>query len=189
MKLLKDRIISEGRVIDEKILKVDSFLNHQIDPILMNEIGKEFHNRFSTHSLTKILTIEASGIACAVFAGYHFRLPVVFAKKQTPTTMSEGLVKSKVFSYTKNKEYEIVVSSEYIKPHDRILVIDDFLAHGNALRGLCDIARQMQAEVVGAGIVIEKAFQLGREQLMDLNLEIQSLAKIHSLENNQILLS
>jgi len=187
MKLLKERILKEGKVINNSILKVDSFLNHQIDPILMYEIGKEIYTRFKDYHITKLLTIEASGIACAVFAGYHFKLPVVFAKKQSPSTIAkDNIVSSKVFSFTKNREYEIVVAKDFIKANDRVLIIDDFLAHGNALRGLYEIVKLQDADVVGAAIVVEKSFQLGREKLMDLNIEIQSLSKIISLENNTI---
>lgn len=187
MKLLKERILKDAKVFDNSILKVDSFLNHQIDPLLMDEIGREIYKRFKDHTITKILTIEASGIACAVFAGFHFKLPVVFAKKQSPSTMeNENKIVSKVFSFTKNREYEIVVAKDFIKAQDRVLIIDDFLAHGNALRGLCEIVRSVNAEVAGAAIVVEKSFQLGREKLMDLNIEIQSLSKIISLDNNEI---
>lgn len=186
MDLLKHRIQSQGKVLHETILKVDSFLNHQIDPVLMYEIGKEFYTYFKNHGITKILTIEASGIACAVFAGYHFQVPVVFAKKQKPSTMNTHFYKTTVRSFTKNIDYDICVSHEYIQPNDHLLIIDDFLAHGNAIRGLYDVSKQAGALICGVGIVIEKSFQNARETLADLNLDIYSLAEIESLKGNVV---
>jgi xanthine phosphoribosyltransferase len=186
MKLLEDLILQKGKVINESILKVDSFLNHQIDPMLMNAIGEEFYNYFHKHNITKIITIEASGIACAVMAGFHFKTPVVFAKKQKPSTFSDHFYKRMVTSFTKNVDYEVCVSKEYLHPSDRVLIIDDFLAHGNALKALCEIVLESGAQIVGAGIVIEKSFQQGRNNLNDLNLHIHSLAMIDSLKGNKV---
>lgn len=186
MKLLEDLIIEKGKVINESILKVDSFLNHQIDPMLMSEIGKAFFEHFHKQNVTKILTIEASGIAVAVMAGFYLQVPVIFGKKQKPSTFSEHFYKKMVTSFTKNVDYEVCVSKEFLHPCDRVLIIDDFLAHGNALKALYDITIESGAEVVGAGIVIEKAFQKARQNLDGLNLDIFSLAIINSLKHNQV---
>ncbi len=186
MQKLKENIILQGKVINESILKVDSFLNHQIDPVLMFDIGKEFYDHFKDLKITKILTIEASGIACAVFTGYHFKIPVVFAKKQKPSTNTGLFYKSTVKSFTKNIEYDISVSNEYLSSDDKVLIIDDFLAHGNALRGLFEVCDQAGANILGTGIVIEKTFQNARLTLSDLSLNIFSLAEIISLKDNKI---
>lgn len=186
MELLENLIKSEGKVINSKILKVDSFLNHQIDPGLMYKIGEDFYQHFKNQSVTKILTIEASGIACAVMTAFHFNVPLIFAKKQKPSTLVDSVYKRNVFSFTKNKEYEICISKEFLRKDDRILIIDDFLANGNALNALNEIIIEAEAVNCGAGIVIEKLFQNGRNNIKDRTFEIYSLAIINSLANNEI---
>jgi len=187
MESLKQRILKEGRVIEGNILKVDSFINHQIDPLLAFEIGKEFYNRFNNVRVDKVLTVETSGITFALCAGYHFNVPVVFAKKYKGLNMSEKVYQSKIHSYTKQTDYIISVSKEYLSPGENILIIDDFLANGQAVLGLIDIAGQANANVAGVGIVIEKGFQDGGKILRSLGIRVESLAVIESFNNNKII--
>lgn len=186
MKLLKEKIVQEGKVLSDVVLKVDSFLNHQIDPMLMKEIGEEFANRYSDQVITKVLTIESSGIAPATFLGLTIGAPVVFARKRKSLTLTDNLYSSKVHSFTKNETNEISVSKNFLSADDNVIIIDDFLANGEALRGLLDIAKQAGANVVGAGIVIEKGFQDGGKQLREEGLRIESLANIKSLANGKV---
>ncbi|WEG11897.1 xanthine phosphoribosyltransferase [Pullulanibacillus sp. KACC 23026] len=185
MLALKEKILKEGQVIDGHILKVDAFLNHQIDPELMHEIGKEFATHFSGRDLTKIVTLESSGIAPAVFAGLILGIPVVFARKQKPLTLTEVITET-VYSYTKQTSNTIMVSKNWLKPTDRVLIIDDFLARGEASLGLIRLVEKAGAHVEGLGIVIEKSFQDGRAKLDALNLDIYSLARIASLKDNKV---
>lgn len=187
MEVLKNRILTEGIVIDSEILKVDSFLNHQIDIKLFNEIGQEFKERFADDEVTKILTIEASGIGIAcIVAQYFNNIPVVFAKKHEATNLDTDTYEADVYSFTKKKNYRIRTSKKYINQGDKILIIDDFLANGNAAVGLIKIVRQAEAEVVGVGIVIEKGFQNGRSFIEKEGVKVESLAIIKSLEDNKI---
>jgi xanthine phosphoribosyltransferase len=186
VKLLKDKIQQEGKVLSEQVLKVDSFLNHQIDPLLMKEIGDEFANRYTNDIITKVLTIESSGIAPATFLGLAIGAPVVFARKRKSLTLSDNLYTSKVYSFTKNESNEISVSKDFISADDSVLIIDDFLANGEAVKGLLDIANQAGANVVGVGIVIEKGFQQGGKLLREQGLRIESLARIKSLANGKV---
>lgn len=185
MKLLKERIIRDGKCLDGGILKVDSFINHQMDPMMMKAMADEFVKRFACEKIDKIVTIEASGIAPAIMVGYLLHLPVVFAKKKVPSTMANCL-HTKVFSFTKGREYDICVSAEYLGQGDRILFIDDFLANGNAAKGIIDLAEQAGAKVVGMGFLIEKAFQEGGDYLRSQGLRVESLARIKSLDNGTI---
>ncbi|MCY6369696.1 xanthine phosphoribosyltransferase [Clostridium ganghwense] len=187
MELLKNKILQDGQVIGGNVLKVDSFLNHQIDVQLFNEIGKEFKERFKHKEVTKILTIEASGIGIACIAAQYFNVPVVFAKKQQGSNMDKDNFQVEVFSFTKNKSYNVSVSKKYISSEDKILIIDDFLANANAASGLIDIVNQGEAEVVGVGIVIEKGFQNGRKFIEEKNVQLESLAIIESMEKNNII--
>jgi xanthine phosphoribosyltransferase len=167
------------------ILKVDSFLNHQIDIELMNEIGKEFKRRFDTKEVNKILTIEASGIAVAsITAQYFENSRVVFGKKTESLNLDEDTYKAEIHSFTKNKTYNVMVSKKYLNSEDKVLIIDDFLANGQAALGLIDIVRQAGAEVKGVGIVIEKGFQGGRKEIEKLGIKIESLAIIDKMEEN-----
>ena len=183
MRLLEEKIASEGKVYEGDILKVDCFLNHRIDVRFLCEIGKEFHRLFADCAVNKILTIEASGIGVACLTAQFFDggIPVVFAKKSKTKNISSAVYSSKVVSYTHGKEYDVVVSREFLGADDRILIIDDFLAKGSALEALLDIASQSGATVVGAGIVIEKAYQGGGELIRERGIRVESLAKIESM--------
>ena len=185
MKTLKERILRDGKCLEGGILKVDNFINHQMDPILMKSIGVEFVRRFASDRINKVITVEASGIAPAIMVGYLLELPVVFAKKKKPSTMDNMLVTS-VFSYTKNRSYDVCVSKDFLKKGDRVLFIDDFLANGNAAKGIMDLVQQAEAEIVGMGFIIEKAFQHGGDMLRDMGMKVESLAIIDSLDNCKI---
>jgi xanthine phosphoribosyltransferase len=186
MELLKNRILKDGRVLGESIIKVDSFLNHQLDIELFNEMGKEFKERFKDEKITRILTVEASGIAVACMAAQYFKVPVVFAKKHEALNLDAETYQSEVYSFTKQKSYNIRVARKYISPEDNVLIIDDFLANGKAASGLVDIVHQAGARVAGVGIVIEKGFQKGREVLTQKGVRIESLAIIQSMKDGII---
>ncbi|UEX90057.1 xanthine phosphoribosyltransferase [Staphylococcus ratti] len=188
MERLKNKVIEDGVVIDEKILKVDSFLNHQIDAELMHDIGKVFHDQFAKEQVTKILTIEASGIAPAIMAALHFDVPCLFAKKAKPSTLNKGFYQTDVHSFTKNKTSTVIISEEFLSPDDRVLIIDDFLANGEAALGLHRLVEQANATTVGIGILVEKSFQQGRSRLEEAGLNVSSLCQIASLKGNKILL-
>ncbi len=183
---LEQKILTEGIVLSDEVLKVDSFLNHQIDPVLMQQIGQEFARLFKDAGITKIITIEASGIAPAVMAGLELGVPVIFARKYQSLTLKDDLFYSKVFSFTKQTESTIVIARKHINAQDKVLVIDDFLANGQAALGLADLIHQAQAEVVGIGIVIEKSFQPGRQFLLDKGYRVESLARVESLKNQTV---
>ncbi|MBL4950663.1 xanthine phosphoribosyltransferase [Neobacillus sp. YIM B02564] len=186
MKLLEERIKQDGQVLSDHVLKVDSFLNHQIDPGLMQEIGREFAQRFAADGITKIVTIESSGIAPAIMAGLYLHVPVVFARKRKSLTLSEDLLTASVYSFTKKETNEISISKKYVNEHDRVLIIDDFLANGEAALGLLHIVQQSGAEVAGIGIVIEKSFQDGAAKLKQLGIRVESLAQIAALANGEV---
>ena len=186
MELLKEKITQYGKVFPGNILKVDSFLNHQVDTALLKEMGKEFGRLFRGEKITRILTIESSGIAIAAFAAKEFDCPMLFAKKTQTKNIASTVYTSKVMSYTHGKVYDIIVSTEYLKKGDRVLIIDDFLANGKALIGLIDICNQAGAVVVGCGIAIEKAFQGGGDALREQGIRIESLAKIASMTENSL---
>jgi len=186
MRLLEEKIKRDGKVLNENVLKVDSFLNHQIDPELMNEVGKEFARLFANEGITKIVTIESSGIAPAVMAGLHLGVSVLFARKRKSLTLYEGLLTASVHSFTKNETNEISISRKYLNENDRVLIIDDFLANGQAALALVDMVQQAEADVAGIGIVIEKSFQPGAQKLKDLGLKVESLARIASLTNGEV---
>jgi len=186
MELLKQMILEKGLVINEDILKVDSFLNHQVDSKLMNEIGLEFYNYFKDNNITKIFTIESSGIAPAIMTSYKFEVPMVILKKQTSSILKDDFYQTEVKSFTKNTTYNLTLSKKYISPDDNILIIDDFLANGEAAKGAIKLVEDAGAKVAGVGIVIEKSFQPGRKILEDLGYDIYSLARVKSLKNNKI---
>lgn len=185
MQLLKKRILQDGKCFPGGILKVDSFINHQMDPVLMKSIAVEFIRRFAGERFNKVMTIEASGIAPAIMVGYLMELPVVFAKKKQPKTM-ENMISTTVRSFTKDREYQVCISKDFLTPDDRILFIDDFLANGNAANGMIDLISQAGAELVGMGFIIEKAFQKGGDLLRDKKVHVESLAIIDSLDGCQI---
>ncbi|MTI81793.1 MAG: xanthine phosphoribosyltransferase [Firmicutes bacterium] len=186
MKLLKDKIINEGKVISENIVKIDSFLNHQLEPTFLKKIGEEFASRFSKQGITKILTVEASGIAVGLMTGIVLDVPVIFAKKKQASTLDHRYFSSSVYSFTKKESVEIFVSKNFLGPQDKVLIIDDFLARGEALRGMRSIVTQANAELVGVGIVVEKAFQDGGKTLREEGVRIESLARIASLKDGKV---
>ncbi|MGM7721982.1 xanthine phosphoribosyltransferase [Metabacillus sp. Hm71] len=186
MKLLRKKIEDEGIVLSDGVLKVDSFLNHQIDPALMKEIGLEFANRFKDAGITKIVTIESSGIAPAVMTGLELGVKVIFARKRKSLTLTDQLLVSSVYSFTKQEENTIAVSSQFLNETDRVLIIDDFLANGEAAKGLIEIVEKSGAYVAGIGIVIEKSFQKGAEYLKESGYKLESLARIHSLKEGKV---
>lgn len=186
MKALEDKIRAEGKILPGPVLKVSSFLNHQMDSDFIMELGRALAERFREDGATKILTIESSGIAIAVAAGAALHVPVLFAKKHRTSNVSGMLYQTLVHSYTHGTDYTVVVEREYLKADDRVLIIDDFLANGKAVEGLLDLASQAGAKVVGAGIVIEKGFQEGGEKLRAEGLRVESLAIIDSMDENGI---
>ena len=187
MKLLEDRIRHSAQVVDNDIVKVDMFLNHQIDVKLLTHLGEEFYRCFGDKQVTRILTAEASGIALACMAALFFQVPVVYAKKGQVRTQGSHVYKSEIFSYTRGKATEISVSKDFLQSDDRILIIDDFLASGNAVLGLKDLVDQAGAQLVGVGIAIEKGFQDGGKKLRDMGISLCSLAIISAIENGTVL--
>ena len=180
MKALKERILRDGKCFEGGILKVDNFINHQMDPILM-----KFVRRFASTNINKVMTIEASGIAPAIMVGYLLELPVVFAKKKKPVTM-ENMLTTSVYSFTKDRSYDVCVSKDFLSKGDRVLFIDDFLANGNAAKGIIDLVEKAGAELSGMGFIIEKAFQHGGDYLRNAGIRVESLAIIESLDNCEI---
>ena len=185
MRALIERIKREGKCVEGGILKVDKFINHQMDPNLMKQISVELIRRYASTEINKIITVEASGIAPAIMMGFLLDLPVVFAKKKKPSTM-ENMLSTTVFSFTKQREYHVVISKEYLTKDDKVLFVDDFLAYGNAAKGIIDLCRQAGCELVGMGFIIEKAFQHGREAIEREGVRCESLAIIDSLDNCEI---
>ncbi len=187
MELLKQRILKDGTLENGNILKVDSFLNHQIDVELLNEVGKEFKRRFSAEKIDKILTIETSGIAIAAITAQYFNVPVVFARKTDSKNMDRDVYESSVYSYTKDRNYNIRVSKQYLNEGENILLIDDFLARGKAMEGLIDILDQARCNLAGIGIVIEKGFQEGGKLLREKGVKVESLAIIEKPVDGNII--
>lgn len=184
MEALKQRIRQEGKILPGSIVKVDSFLNHQVDSRFLGELAEEFSRRFDTSRVTKILTAEASGIPLAVVCSYCYGIPMVFAKKAKSDNIEGGLYRSEVFSYTYKKKVTLICSQDRITPDDRVLIVDDFMANGEALRGLIDIVNQSGAELVGIGVAVEKGFQHGGDKLREEGYPLQSLAIIESADEN-----
>lgn len=186
MQELKEKIMNEGKILSSEILKVDSFLNHQIDPVLVKKIGAAFASYFQDKRPTKIMTVESSGIAPAVFTGLELGIPVLYARKQKSLTLTSELYTSDVYSYTKETMSSIAVSKDFLGQGDRVLIIDDFLANGQAVKGMLDICSQAGAQPVGAGIVIEKSWQTGRLILEEQGLDVCSLARIEKMTDGVI---
>jgi len=186
MKLLEDRIRQDGTVLPGNVLKVDNFLNHQVDPQLMDQLGAEFARRFADAGITKILTVESSGIAPAVMAGLHMGVPVIFARKHKSLTLTDNLYTAKVYSYTKRVNNDISIDRRFLDKEDRVLIVDDFLANGQAVQGLLDIAQTAQIKVAGVGVVIEKRFQKGHQLVEDAGIQLEALASIASFEDGQV---
>lgn len=186
MKLLEDRIRQDGVVLPGNVLKVNQFLNHQIDPQLMYEIGQEFARLFKERPVTKILTVEASGIAPAIMAGLVMNVPVLFARKKKPSTLDDMTYTAEVYSYTKKVTNTISVDSKFLSNNDHVLIIDDFLANGQAVKGMLEICRQADVKVEGVGIVVEKSFQEGADWIKGQGIRLESLARISSFENDTV---
>ncbi|HEO2362545.1 TPA: xanthine phosphoribosyltransferase [Streptococcus agalactiae] len=186
MKLLEERILKDGDVLGENILKVDSFLTHQVDFELMQEIGKVFADKYKEAGITKVVTIEASGIATAVYAAQALGVPMIFAKKAKNITMTEGILTAEVYSFTKQVTSQVSIVSRFLSNDDTVLIIDDFLANGQAAKGLLEIIGQAGAKVAGIGIVIEKSFQDGRDLLEKTGVPVTSLARIKAFENGRV---
>lgn len=187
MKLLEDRIMKDGQVIGENILKVDSFLTHQVDFQLMRELGEVLANLYRSKRISKVVTIEASGIAPAVYVAESLKVPMIFAKKHKNITMTEGILTAEVYSFTKQVTSTVSIASKFLSPEDRVLIVDDFLANGQAAKGLIDIIKQSGAQVMGVGIVIEKSFQDGRQLLLDAGVPVTSLARIQRFQDGQVI--
>lgn len=186
IRALEERILKEGRVLPGEILKVGSFLNQQIDTALLMDMGAEIARLYAGSGITKILTIESSGIAVAFAAGCALNAPVVFAKKHASINMSDDIYSSSVFSYTHQQTYDIVVAADYLSPDDTVLIVDDFLAIGNALKGLIDIVGKSGAKLAGAAIAIEKGFQGGGDRLREQGIRVESLAIIESMSDTSL---
>lgn len=186
MKLLEERIAKDGVAIGDDILKVDMFLNHQIDPVLMDDMAKEFYRLFSDCPVNKVVTVEASGIPLAVMTAKYFGVPCVFAKKSSHKNVGTDVYNARCYSFTHGKEYNMIISRKYLNYNDKVLVIDDFLAGGNACNALLDIVKQADAEVCGIGIAIEKGFQPGGKILRDMGYNVRSLAIVESMSDGKI---
>lgn len=184
MKLLEDRILKEGQVRPGNVLKVDCFLNHQLDVELLDSMGEEFYRLFREDGINKILTIEASGIAIACMAARHFNVPVIFAKKAKSKNLDGDVYTSTVHSYTYGKDYDITMAQKFLGPEDRVLIIDDFMAVGKAMHGLLDICQQAGAQVAGIGIAIEKGFQQGGDSLRKQGYKLESLAIVDRMNDD-----
>ena len=186
MQLLKERILKDGVVKPGNVLKVDSFLNHKMDIDLINEIGKEFRRRFPSDKITKILTIEASGIGIACIAAQYFNVPVIFAKKAQSINIDGEVYHSKVESFTHKRVYDVILSKKFLSADDHVLIIDDFLANGCALLGLLELVKEAGASVEGAGIVIEKGFQSGGNSIREQGIHLESLAIVDSMNDTNL---
>lgn len=186
MKLLQDRILSEGQALNQHILKVDGFINHQVDPILMREIGKEFASHFKNQGITRVATIESSGIAPATMTALELNVPLLILKKQPSKVLNTDLYQTQVTSFTKGTSYELTLCRKFVSEKDHVLIIDDFLANGEAATGAIRLLRLAHATVAGLGILIEKSFQPGREKILEQGIEVYSLARIARMGENLI---
>ena len=186
MELLKQRILAEGKALSDSVLKVDIFLNHQVDPELMQQVGLDFAGHFKDHGITRVLTIESSGIAPAVYTAQALGVPMIILKKQTSKILNGQVYQTNITSFTKGTSYELTLSKEYVAKDDRLLIIDDFLANGEAAMGAVRLAKMAGASVAGIGILIEKSFQKGRKRLIDAGYEVYSQARIARLGKDLI---
>ena len=186
MQELKDRIVKEGKVLPGNIIKVDGFLNHRIDTELMDHIAEEFGKHFNMDEVTMILTAEASGIALSAIVAQHFHKPMIFAKKAKSDNIEGGLYQSDIYSYTYKKKVTLIASKDWIRPENHVLILDDFMARGEAVRGLCEMVEQSGAELVGVGIAVEKGFQGGGDRLRAMNVNYHALAVIETADENGI---
>jgi xanthine phosphoribosyltransferase len=186
MRQFQDRIRAEGRVLPGNIIKVDGFLNHRVDTALMRDMAKEFKSRFDLSGLTAVLTVEASGIALATICAEEFGVPMIFAKKAKSDNIEGGLYHSDIYSYTYKKKVTLILASQWLKAHDKVLIIDDFLANGEALRGLIEIVHEANADLIGIGVAIEKGFQPGGQKIREARIHLESLAIIESADETGI---
>lgn len=186
MKELEERILKDGNIVNENILKVDGFINHQVDPELMQRIGEELASHFKEKGITKVVTIESSGIAPALMTAIALKVPMVILKKEPSKVLNDHLLQTVVTSFTKGTSYELTLSQKYINEDDHVLIVDDFLANGEAATGAIRLIRMAHATVAGLGILIEKSFQPGREKLIEQGIDVYSLARIAKLENGMI---
>lgn len=186
MKLLEDRIKKDGEVLDGDVLKINSFLNHQVDPQLMMEIGKEFKRLFADQKINKVLTCEASGIAPGLMTAYVLEVPMVFARKKKPSTLNDAVYWADVFSYTKKVNNKICVEEKFLHKNENVLIIDDFVAHGEAVKGMVNIAKQAGCNIVGVGAVVAKVFQGGSKWVKEHGLHFEALANIDSFQDGQV---
>ena len=186
MELLKERIRKEGKVLSGGIIKVDGFLNHRVDTKLLAAMAEEFEKHFDLSEATVILTAEASGIALATLCANRYGLPLIYAKKAKSDNIEGGLLKSEIYSYTYKKKITLLVSAEWLKPTDKVLIVDDFLANGEALRGLCEIVSSAGAELIGVGVAVEKGFQPGGRNLREAGVNLKSLAIIDKADETGI---
>ena len=186
MKILEEKILSEGIAVNEDILKVDSFVNHQVDPVLMQQIGEAFAEHYKDCGVTKVVTIESSGIAPALMTALALNVPMIILKKQPSKVLNDNLFQTVITSFTKGTSYELTLYQDYIDQNDKVLLIDDFLANGCALLGLIDIVKKSGATLEGAGIVIEKGFQHGGQQIRDMGVRLESLAIIDSMTDDSL---
>ena len=186
MKLLEDRIRKDGQVLPGDVLKINSFLNHQVDPQLMMEVGKEFARLFKDGGVTKVLTCEASGIAPSIMAAYQLNVPMVFARKKKPSTLNDAVYWADVLSYTKKVENKICVEEKFLSKDDTLLILDDFVAHGEAVKGMVNIAEQAGCSVAGIGAVVAKTFQGGSDWIKDHGYRFEALANIDSFKDGQV---
>ncbi len=186
MQLLEQKIITEGKVLPGNIIKVDGFLNHRVDTVLMNDIAEEFRKFFNINRISAVLTAEASGIPVATICAHNFGVPLIFAKKAKSDNIENGLYKSEVYSYTYKKTVTLILSKEWLGPQDRVLIIDDFMANGNAVKGLIDIVNEAGAALEGIGVVIEKGFQGGGDYLRNNGYNYKALAVIDKAEEGAI---
>lgn len=186
MNELQKRIVAEGRVLPGDIIKVDGFMNHRVDVALMRSIAKDIHAHFEGKEITAVMTVEASGIPVATITADEFGVPLLFAKKAKSDNIEGGLVKSEIYSYTYRKKVTLIVSAEWLKPTDKVLIVDDFMANGEAIRGLVEIIDQVGAELVGIGIAIEKGFQGGGDRLRAKGIDVYSLAIVEKAEPGNI---
>lgn len=186
MQILEDRIRQDGQVLPGNVLKINSFLNHQVDPQLMMQCGQEFKRLFAGQKITKVLTCEASGIAPGVMTAYVLGVPLVFARKKKPSTLNDAVYWSDVFSYTKKVTNKICVEQKFLSKEDNLLIIDDFVAHGEAMKGMVNIAQQAGCHIVGVGAVVAKTFQGGSDWVKQHGYHFEALASIDSLENGQV---
>lgn len=186
MEQLKNRILADGKAINGHVLKVDSFINHQVDPKLMEEIGREFANFYENEGITKVVTVEASGIAPSVFAALYLNVPLIILKKRTSKTLADDILQTKVKSFTKNIEYDLILSKKYLNDNDNVLIIDDFLANGEASLGAIKLVEMAGSKVASVAILIEKSFQEGRKMLEEAGYDVYSLARISKLSEEKI---